>query len=226
MLYRIFLLQKTREEYCRIKDYLQLSGCEVTEGVLDQTTCNEEMVENVDLVLINGDDVESNLKTCRKIREMTQIPIIILSKEDDEWVKIKMFQSGADDYLVEPFSQGELIARIQAHIIRYKRLTRPFGYIQVRGLEIEVFSRRVIVDGKEIFMTVKEFDVLLYLAQRPNQAVSKEEVYEAVWQDELGEGYYNSVAVHVKRIRKKIEKDPENPKYIETVWGIGYRFRA
>lgn len=226
MLYRIFLLQKMPEEYCRIKDYLQLSGCEVVEGVFDQISHYEEIIGNVDLVLVSCDDAEANFKVCRGIREMTQIPIIVLSKEDDEWVKIKMFQSGADDYLVEPFSQGELIARIQAHIIRYKRLTRPFGYIQVRGLEIEVFSRRVLVDGKEIFMTVKEFDVLLYLAQRPNQAVAKEEVYEAVWQDELGEGYYNSVAVHVKRIRKKIEKDPENPKYIETVWGMGYRFRA
>lgn len=226
MLYRIFLLQKMPEEYCRIKDYLQLSGCEVVEGVFDQISHYEEIIGNVDLVLVSCDDAEANFKVCRGIREMTQIPIIVLSKEDDEWVKIKMFQSGADDYLVEPFSQGELIARIQAHIIRYKRLTRPFGYIQVRGLEIEVFSRRVLVDGKEIFMTVKEFDVLLYLAQRPNQAVTKEEVYEAVWQDELGEGYYNSVAVHVKRIRKKIEKDPENPKYIETVWGMGYRFRA
>ena len=226
MLYHIFLLHKMPEEYCRIKDYLQLSGCEVTEGGFDQISRYEKVIEDADLVLISCDDSESNFKVCERIREMTQSPIIILSREDDEWVKIKMFQSGADDYLVEPFSQGELMARIQAHIIRYKRLTRPFGYIQVRGLEIEVFSRRVLVDGKEIVMTVKEFDVLLYLAQRPNQAVTKEEVYEAVWQDELGEGYYNSVAVHIKRIRKKIEEDPENPKYIETVWGMGYRFRA
>lgn len=226
MLYQIFLLHEMLGEYCRIKDYLQLSGYEVLEGDINQIEEYDETIQNVELVLLSCDDAEANFKICEGVREITQVPIIVLSKSDDEWEKIKMFQSGADDYLVEPFSQGELIARIRAHIMRYKRLTRPFGYIQVKDLEIEVFSRRVFVDRKEIIMTLKEFDVLLYLAQRPNQVVSKEELYEAVWQDELGDGYYNSVAVHVKRIRKKIEKDPENPGYIETVWGVGYRFRV
>lgn len=225
-MYRIFLLHEIPEEYCRIKDYLQLSGCEVTEGIIKQYPEFEEVIQTVNLVLMSCDDVEAGFKACEGIREMTQIPIIVLSKNDDEWVKIKMFQSGADDYLVEPFAQGELMARIRAHIMRYKRLTRPFGYIKVRGLEIEAFSRKVLLDGREIDMTLKEFDVLLYLAQCPNQVVTKEEIYEAVWKDELGQGYYNSVAVHVKRIRRKIEEDPENPKYIETVWGVGYRFRA
>lgn len=224
-MYRIFLLHEMQGEYCRTKDYLQLSGCEVMEGELCQVPRYEESIQEMDLVLLSCDYAETGFEVCEKVREMTQVPIIVLSKNNDEWAKIKMFQSGADDYLVEPFSQGELMARIKAHILRYKRLTRPFGYIQVRGLEIETISRRVLLDGKEVSMTLKEFDVLLYLAQCPNRVITKKELYGAVWKDELGEGYYNSVAVHVKRIRKKIEEDPENPKYIETVWGVGYRFR-
>lgn len=224
-MYCIFLLHEMQGEYCRTKDYLQLSGCEVTEGDLGGISRYAESIQEMDLILLSCNYAETGFTACEKLREVTQLPIIVLSENNDEWAKIKMFQSGADDYLVEPFSQGELMARIKAHIIRYKRLTRPFGYIQVRGLEIETISRRVFLDGKEVFMTLKEFDVLLYLAQCPNRVVAKKEIYEAVWKDELGDGYYNSVAVHVKRIRKKIEDDPENPRYIETIWGIGYRFR-
>lgn len=224
-MYYIFLLHEMQGEYCKTKDYLQLSGCEVVEGDLQKVSRYIDIMQDMNLVLLSCDKEDVGFKVCERIREMTQIPIIVMSKNNDEWAKIKMFQSGADDYLVEPFSQGELMARIQAHIMRYKRLTRPFGYIQVRGLEIEAVSRKVLLDGKEVVLTVKEFDVLIYLAQRPNRVVTKNEIYEAVWRDELGDGYYNSVAVHVKRIRKKIEVDPENPQYVETVWGVGYRFR-
>lgn len=224
-MYYIFLLHEMQGEYCKTKDYLQLSGCEVVEGDLQKVSRYTDIMQDMNLVLLSCDKEDVGFKVCERIREMTQIPIIVMSKNNDEWAKIKMFQSGADDYLVEPFSQGELMARIQAHIMRYKRLTRPFGYIQVRGLEIEAVSRKVLLDGKEVVLTVKEFDVLIYLAQRPNRVVTKNEIYEAVWRDELGDGYYNSVAVHVKRIRKKIEVDPENPQYVETVWGVGYRFR-
>lgn len=224
-MYYIFLLHEMQGEYCKTKDYLQLSGCEVVEGDLQKVSRYTDIMQDMNLVLLSCDKEDVGFKVCERIREMTQIPIIVMSKNNDEWAKIKMFQSGADDYLVEPFSQGELMARIQAHIMRYKRLTRPFGYIQVRGLEIEAVSRKVLLDGKEVVLTVKEFDVLIYLAQRPNRVITKNEIYEAVWRDELGDGYYNSVAVHVKRIRKKIEVDPENPQYVETVWGVGYRFR-
>ena len=115
---------------------------------------------------------------------------------------------------------------MQAHIARYRRLTRPFGYIRVRGLCIEVLSRRVLLDNEEVFFTAREFDVLLYLAQRADEVVSKQDLYIAVWEDQLGDGYYNSVSAYIKKIRKKIERDPENPQYIETIWGIGYRFRT
>lgn len=224
-MYHILLLHDMLEEPCRLKDYLQLSGYDVTEGGLNRLDEYEKAIREMDLILLYCNEVKLYFEVCEKIRSKTQIPVIVLSKTDDEWEKIKMFQSGADDYLVEPFKQGEIVARVQAHISRYKRLTRPFGYIQVRGLRIEVLSRRVLLNNEEVFFTAREFDVLLYLAQRGNEVVRKEELYAAVWEDELGEGYYGSVSAYIKKIRKKIEANPESPKYIETIWGIGYRFR-
>lgn len=226
MVYHILLLHEMLDEPCKLKDYLQLSGYDVMEGGLNRLAEYEKPIQKADVILLYCEQVRSYFVLCEKIRLQTQIPIIILSKEDGEWEKIKMFQSGADDYLVEPFKQGEIIARVQAHIARYRRLTRPFGYIRVRGLCIEVLSRRVLLDNEEVFFTAREFDVLLYLAQHADEVVSKQDLYIAVWEDQLGDGYYNSVSAYIKKIRKKIERDPENPQYIETIWGIGYRFRT
>lgn len=225
-MYRILLLYEEPEKTCRLSDYLQLSGCGVVSEKLDAAVDCRELLQRADLVLFCCDKVEQYVETCEKIRQITQIPVIVLSGNTDEWMKIKMFRCGADDYLADSCSQGELMARIQSHIARYRRLTRPFGYIQTKDLEIEVAARRVFVRGEEVMMTVKEFDILLYLAQRPNEVVPKEKIYAEVWQDEIGEGYYNSVAVYIRRIREKIERDSESPQLVETVWGVGYRFRA
>lgn len=224
-MYHVFLMYKKPEKSNRICGYLRLSGCKVLEGELCKAAECEEMIQESDLVLIHHGQAEECIEICEYLRMFTQIPIIVLSERDDEWEKIRLFQAGLDDYIVEPFSQGELIARIQAHVNRYRRLTRPFGYIENKSLVIESLDRRVLLSGVEIFMTVKEFDLLLYLAKRPNQVITKEEIYTEVWKDEMGEGYYNAVAAYINRIRKKIEADPGNPQYIETVWGIGYRFR-
>ncbi|MGN0153980.1 MAG: response regulator transcription factor [Lachnospiraceae bacterium] len=223
-MYHILLLHEMQEGDCRVKEYLQLSGFEVTEFDARTEIKFEREIKQKDLVLLICEEVEMYFYLCEKLRIITEIPIVVLTKSDDEWAKIKMFQLGVDDYLVEPCQRGELIARIQARIQQYKRLTRVFGYIQVRGLTIEVLNRKVFLNDKEILLTVKEFDVLLYLAQRANIVVKKEELYMAIWKDDLGEGFYNSVASYVKKIREKIEPNPESPKYIETIWGIGYRF--
>jgi len=127
---------------------------------------------------------------------------------------------------VKPYMQGELLARLQGHIERYKSLTRPFGVIKVEDLEINSFSRRVYLNGIEVDLRLKEFEVLLYLAQHMNIVLTKEQIYQTVWKDNLADTFYNTVAVHVMKIRGKIEKDVDNPRYIETVWGVGYRFRA
>ena len=226
MLYQILILYNLEKEADRLKDYLKLSGCEVQDGELVNAMKRKRLFFKVDAVIFYCQKVEQYFETCKNIRSITQIPILILSPEGEEWDKIKMFEAGADDYLVEPLPQGELLARLRTHIERYKRLTRPFGYIEVGGLFIDAFSRQVILNGEEVPMRAKEFDILLYLAQRPNRIVSKQELYTAIWKDDLGAGYYNSVAVHIKRIRMKIEENPMSPQFVETVWGIGYRFRT
>lgn len=223
-LYSILLLREIQGSDSRICDYAQLSGYEVMEAELSSVAEYEELVQQADIILMECKAEQFCFEICRQIREMTGKPIIVLSECNEEWEKIKMFQSGADDYLVIPYLQAELMARIRAHIERYKRLTRPFGLIEIRELKIDAFSRRVTLRGKHISMRLKEFDILLFLAQHPNQVMTKEQIYMTVWKEESGDGIYNTVAVHVKRIREKIEEDVENPKYIETVWGIGYRF--
>ena len=136
-----------------------------------------------------------------------------------------MFRSGADDYLVRPYLQTELMARIRAHIDCYMRLTQSFGVIKVRDMVINAFARKVYIKNELIPLRLKEFDILLYLAQHQNRVVTKEEIYRVIWKTEnFLENYNNAVAVYIKRIREKIETDIENPQYVETVWGIGYRF--
>ena len=135
-----------------------------------------------------------------------------------------MFQMGADDYIVEPCSNGELLARLHARLEQYIRLTRSFGCIRSGSLSIEVKNRKVYLKDQEIPMTLREFDILLYLAQRANVVVSKDELYKNTWDERYIESGYNSVATFVKKIRKKIEPEGCEEKYIETIWGIGYRF--
>ncbi len=224
-MYQILLLNEMSYNNHRVREYLSLGGYAIREQQLDQ----EDFLKDLhfyDLILIESDEMEQCIAVVKNVRCKVQIPIIVLSERDDEWEKICLFRNGIDDYLVKPYWQGEFLARIQAHIERYKSLTRPFGMIKVDGLEINAFSRRVMLDGEEVELRLKEFDVLLYLAQHMDQAVTKKKIYEEIWKDDLGDDFYNTVAVHVKRIRAKIEKDVENPRYIQTVWGIGYQFRS
>lgn len=224
-MYHIFIIYETEERNSKTRDYLQLSGYTVEEKSLAEIQGCEGKLDCMDLILLQGEQIESFYEICERLRIFTQIPIMVLTTNDDEWMKIKMFQAGVDDYLVEPYLQGELIARIQGHRKRYERLTKSFGYIRIREMEIETASRRVFIRGKEIAMTTREFDVLVYLVERANQVVKKEDIYFAIWREPLGNSYYNSVAVNIKKLRQKLETDPDNPQIIETIWGLGYRFR-
>lgn len=225
-MYRILLLVEQAKEACRIRDYLRISGCNVRETEIQPQLDYEVLVRKIDLVVLYCEHSERLFGVCEEMRKATRIPILVLSENEDEWAKIRMFQAGADDYLVEPIPQGELIARVKANVACYRRLTQPLGYIKIRGLEVEVFTRRVRVDGKEIMLTAREFDVLLIMASNPDRVFTKEDIYMAIWEEEDLQGYYNPVAVYVNKIRNKIEKDPNAPQYLETVWGVGYRLRA
>lgn len=224
-MYNVLLLHEVMKSDYRVKEYLALGGYVVKEDTL----LEDSYIKNLrcyDMILIECNKMDLCVEVVEKIRRLVQIPVVVLSERDDEWEKIRLFQLGIDDYLAKPYWQGEFLARAQAHLERYHRLTRPFGIIKVNDLEINVFSRRVTVEGADVELSVKEFDLLIYLAQHMDCVITKEKIYEDVWKDDLADGCYNTIAVHIKRIRMKIEKDPKNPKYIQTVWGVGYLFRS
>lgn len=148
----------------------------------------------------------------------------------DDIDKVRGLGLGADDYMTKPFSPSELVARVKGHIQRYERLVgsreqrRP-EVLKIRGLEIDRDSRRVWVNGKETSMTGKEYDLLLFLAEHPDTVFSKDRLFDSVWGVEAI-GDVSTVTVHIKHIRDKIELNPDRTQYIETVWGVGYRFRG
>ena len=172
------------------------------------------------------------LEILRIMKEDKDIPVLLVSAKKEEIDKIKGLSLGADDYITKPFSPGELVARVKAHLENYERLKQRFSEgakkvnaITIRGLKIEKDSHRVFVLGQEVSLAQKEFGLLLYLAQNPNRVFGREELFERVWGlDALGDSA--TVTVHVARVREKIESDPSNPQYVETVWGAGYRFRV
>lgn len=220
----VLILQDLEWINCHLTDYLQIGGYRITEVNIDDIKAFEENLINKDIVIMLCENASLFFERCNEIRHSTEAPIMVISKSDDEWTKVKMFRSGADDYITEPFQGMALIARIQARIDQFQRLTRFWGYIKTRGLVIEAFNRRVFVDEVEINLTIKEFDILLYLAQRANRVVTRKELYDAVWSQRGVEGYTEAITTYVMRLRQKIEEDQDNPRYIETIWGIGYRF--
>jgi DNA-binding response OmpR family regulator len=168
-------------------------------------------------------------EVCKKIREEKNIPILMVSAKKDDIDKIRGLGLGADDYMTKPFSPSELVARVKAHMARYDRLVgsnqKPQNdIVEIRGIRIDKTARRVYVDGEEKTFTTKEFDLLTFLAENPNHVFTKEELFREIWDmDSIGD--IATVTVHIKKIREKIEKDTAKPQYIETIWGVGYRFK-
>ncbi|WP_240422013.1 response regulator transcription factor [Paenibacillus periandrae] len=212
------------------KDYLELSGYSVkivnsgSEGLAALEGKEFELVI-LDIMLPDTDGFE----VLRTIREQDDIPVLLVSARAEEIYKINGLGLGADDYITKPFSSGELVARVSAHLKKFERMKERFGkgnersHIQVRGLEIQHDSRRVFVNGNEVMMAQKEFDLLVFLLKHANRVISKEELFERIWgMDALGDA--STVTVHIARIREKIEENPSKPQYIGTVWGSGYRF--
>jgi DNA-binding response OmpR family regulator len=208
------------------RDYLEADGFEVRlinngkEGLALALGGGYSLII-LDLMLPGMD----GFAVCRQLRAETEIPVLMVSAKRDDIDKIRGLGLGADDYITKPFSPGELVARVKSHISRYERLTgrerQPAG-ITVRGLRIVQESRRVFLNAKEVSLTGKEFDVLFMLASNPNRVYAKEEIFGRIWEDSFGD--ITTVTVHIRKIREKIEYDPSNPQYIETIWGVGYRF--
>lgn len=211
------------------KDYLELSGFEVeiendgTKG-LERALHEEFDLFILDLMLPGVDGFE----ICKKIREIKNTPILMVSAKKDDIDKIRGLGLGADDYVTKPFSPSELVARVKAHLARYERLigiNMPQNdIIEIRGIKIDKTARRVWVNGEEKQFTTKEFDLLTFLAENPNHVFTKEELFRKIW-DMESIGDIATVTVHIKKIREKIEMNTNKPQYIETIWGVGYRFK-
>ena len=211
------------------KDYLELSGFDVeiendgTSGM--ERALNEDFdMFILDLMLPGTDGFE----ICRKIREKKNTPVLMVSAKKDDIYKIRGLGLGADDYITKPFSPSELVARVKAHLARYERLigstAQKNDIIEIRGIRIDKTARRVWVNEEEKQFTTKEFDLLTFLAENPNHVFTKDELFSKIW-DMESIGDIATVTVHIKKIREKIEFNTAKPQYIETIWGVGYRFK-
>lgn len=210
------------------RDYLEMSGFETeiatngTDGLKSAKSDDLNLII-LDIMLPGVDGFE----ICRQIRSFSRIPILFVSAKVDDIDKIRGLGLGADDYMVKPFSPSELVARVKAHISRYDQLTEKThsanDEITIRGLYVNISTHTVKLNGSEIYMPPKEFDLLCYLMQNPGKIFSKEQLLNKIW----GINAFvepATVAVHINRLREKLEKNPSNPTYIETIWGLGYKF--
>ncbi|WP_430134608.1 response regulator [Neobacillus pocheonensis] len=211
------------------RDYLEIEGFEIEIATDGKTGLEAALRQNYRLILLDLMLPTMNgFEICKQIRKEKDIPILMVTAKNEDIEKVRGLGLGADDYIVKPFSPSELVARVKAHLARYERLIRksaPVDEIQIRGLQINKSSRQVFINEKEVILTTKEFDLLTFLALHPNQVFTKEHLFERIWGlDSMGDTA--TITVHVRKIREKIESDPANPQFIETVWGAGYRFKG
>lgn len=209
------------------RDYLELDGFAVEIAAdgnvgLERGLSGEHSLILLDLMLLGMD----GFAICRALREQIDVPILMVTARQEDIDKIRGLGLGADDYIEKPFSPSVLVARVKAHLARYRRLTgseRTSGEIQIGGIRLNEETHRVYVDGREVELTNKEYELLLFFMLNVDVVFSREQLYERIWGwDAMGDSA--TVAVHINRLRKKIEQDPANPRYIVSVWGAGYRF--
>ena len=228
---RVLIVEDDRNIAELERDYLQASGflCDIApdgESGLHMALSEEYALVILDIMLPKRD----GFSVCSEIRKLKDIPIIFLSAKNGDIDKVRGLGLGADDYMTKPFSPAELVARVKSHIARYEKLVNKTvqikkPVIRIGDLSIDKDAHRVYIAGEEIAMPVREFELLLFLAENPNIVFSKERLFDRLWGiDAMGDA--STVTVHIQRIREKIERDVEGKRYIETVWGAGYRFRV
>jgi len=209
------------------KDYLEANGFAVEIAGSGESGLQKAIHEDFDLIILDLMLPEvDGFEICKQVRRIKNIPILMVSAKKEDIDKIRGLGLGADDYVTKPFSLGELVARVKAHLSRYDRLTnrkQQKDELHIHGIRIDTLSRKVFVLEKEISLTAKEYDLLLYLALHPNRVFSKEDLFESIWGMD-SHGDLATVTVYISKLREKIESNPSKPQYIETIWGVGYRF--
>ena len=211
------------------KDYLELSDFEVVIENSGEEGLKKALEENFDIFILDlmlpGMD---GFEICKNIREKKNTPILMVSARKDDIDKIRGLGLGADDYITKPFSPSELVASVNAHLARYERLIgsgkQGNDILEIRDIKIDRSARRVWIRGEEKTFTTKEFDLLTFLASNPNKVFTKSDLFREIWEME-SVGDIATVTVHIKKIREKIELNTAKPQYIETIWGVGYRFK-
>ncbi|WP_077605063.1 response regulator transcription factor [Oceanobacillus sojae] len=225
---RVLIIEDEKDIAELERDYLEINGIQsdiaaTGEEGLKLAAAKSYSLIILDLMLpgIDGFDL------CEKLRETLDVPILMVTARKEDIDKIRRFGRGADDYIVKPFNPNELVARVTAHISRYDRLTKrgkKENEIHIKNLTIDHGSRRVFLDNEEKIFTAKEYDLLYFLASNPNIVFTKEHLFEQIWgYDAIGDN--TTVTVHIRKIREKIEENPSLPQFIETIWGVGYRFQ-
>lgn len=227
---RVLIIEDQLEIAELERDYLEINQFEVvieTSGIKGLDRARSESYDLIILDVMLGDT--DGFRICKAIREETQVPIIFVSAQMEDIHKIRGLGLGADDYMTKPFSPQELVARVKAHISRYDRIANSGVHsketIQIGDLRIEKAARKVSRYDEPISLTAREYDLLLFMAENANRVFSKEQLFDALWgYDAYGD--VSTVAVHIKRIREKIELNASKPVIIETLWGAGYRLNA
>jgi len=227
---KILIVDDDREIRKLVDIYLRNEGFETLMAGDGQEALDVVKRETVDLMIL---DVMmprmDGIEACIQVRETHAFPIIMLSAKTEDMDKILGLTSGADDYLPKPFNPLELVARVKSQFRRLEMLRRDLPrdekFIAIHDLEIHVDSHDVLVSGNKVRLTPTEFEILRYLAENAGIVLTIEKIYERVWKEEFFESK-NTVMVHIRKLREKIEKDPRNPVYIQTVWGVGYKMEG
>ena len=216
-----------------LRDYFLKEGFTIIEAADGDEGINYFINNKIDLVILDIMMPKVNgIEACLKIREQREMPIIMLSAKSEDMDKILGLNTGADDYLTKPFNPLELVARVKSQLRRYKRFNRLTSQLEMENkqenileideLTVNLETHEIFKDGKEIKLTPTEFDILVLLGENRGKVFSIENIYNSVWKQDFMQSD-NTVMVHIRKVREKIEEDPRKPKYIKTVWGVGYK---
>ena len=228
---RILVVDDEKEIADLIELYLTNEGYEVIKCYNGTDALDAIENEDIDLALLDVmlPDLDG-FYLCKRIREHFFYPVIMLTAKVEDTDKITGLTIGADDYITKPFSPLEVIARVKTQLRRYKRYNNPEGFqsaekteYDIRGLVINSNSHKVFLYGKEVTLTPREFSILWYLCRNKGKVISTEQLYEAVWEEEYLPGSNNTIMAHITRIREKLNEPAKNPKFVKTVWGVGYK---